>query len=48
MVKRGLFRAEARPLGSEDELSRWTRALALTGTLQVLPESVANNDVFCK
>ncbi|MFG2684047.1 hypothetical protein [Streptomyces sp. NPDC048392] len=44
----GTFRAEARPLGSEDKLFRWVRALALAGTLQVLPDSAANNDVFCK
>ncbi|AXE75838.1 transposase domain-containing protein [Streptomyces atratus] len=47
-VLRELFRAVARPLGTDGKLFRGLRVLALDGTLPAVPDSAGNNDTFGK
>ncbi|MET8031147.1 IS4 family transposase [Streptomyces avermitilis] len=47
-VMRELFRAVARPLGTEEALFRGLRVLALDGTLLAVPDTTGNNDAFGK
>ncbi|MEV7003995.1 IS4 family transposase [Streptomyces sp. NPDC093982] len=47
-VMRQLFRSVARPLGTDGELFRGLRVLALDGMLLAVPDSAGNNDVFGK
>lgn len=45
---RELFRSVARPLGTDGELFRGLRVLALDGMLLAVPDSAGNNDAFGK